>query len=158
MNEVVLPSHLLTKSEMGKEQVPVDTVLDKSFNPEDLDHLQKHLGLIHVPGARVQALHDFGLGVEQIGGLRTWKGGMYLTQNAVLQTIGRLGQIVSDPDSKPRDIAAAAREITGLTNALTRLSTGAVKMDRDVAEVHIQRDEQKRNTFKAGMAAAPINV
>lgn len=163
MSEITLPRELQTNSKMASEKVPVDTVVTIKPSPEDVDRLQKDLGMIQITGARLQALHDVGLHVEQIGGLRTWKGGMFLTQDAVLQTIGRLGQIVADPDAKPKDVTNAATALSALTNALTRLSTGAVKMDRDVAEVTMQADDIKRNSFRPGhgmhlKAVTPIKV
>jgi hypothetical protein len=158
MSEVALPVELKTNSKMGTEKVPVDTVVENNYSPEDIDRLQKDLGHFRLTGARLTAMRDLGLNAEQLGFLRTLKGGIILSADSVLQAIGKLGQVVEDPETKLKDRLEACKVIATLTNSLSKLSSGAVRSERDVAEVVMQRDEQKRNTFRAGMAAAPINV
>jgi hypothetical protein len=155
---VVLPKHLVTDSEAGQEKVPVDTTVKIACSPEDVDRLQKHLGHFQISGARLAAMHDLGLNAEQMGFLRTLKGGIILSADSVLQTIARLGLVVEDADTKMADRLKAASVIATLTNSFSKLAQGAVRSERDVAEVHIARDEQKRNSFRPGIGANPIPV
>jgi hypothetical protein len=154
--EVELPKRLTTDSEDGREQVPVDMAATMNYAPEDIDKLKDVLGMSTFTGARLRAIRDVGLNVEAFGFLRYLKGGTAMTVESILQVTNELTKIVLDPGSSKRDKKEAAAVIASLSNAFSKVSTGAVKSDRDVAEVAMQKDEQKRNIFRPGVGQSPI--
>lgn len=165
MNEPTLPPELVSKP-VVQETIPVDLNVARPISPEHIDRLKADLGHVQITGQRLTALRDLGMAGEQLGVIRTMKGGVLVSADALVQAIGKMEQIIEDPNSKFKEVKEASATLAALTNAYIRLSTGVVKMDRDVAEVVIARDEQKRNIFQPGrgMAGAgqsghpPINV
>lgn len=153
MSEPVFPPELVSKPVVN-ESIPVDLAVTRPISPEQIDRLKVDLGHVQITGKRLTALRDLGMAGEQLGVLRTLKGGVLVSADALVQAIGKMEQIMEDPNSKPKEVKEAASTLAALTNAYIRLSTGAVKMDRDVAEVVIARDEQKRNIFQPGRAMA----
>lgn len=151
-DEINVPKELETLPERPTDnaKVPVSLTSDHEFNPQQIDELCKHLGHVHVTGQRLKALHSLGVSGEQLGILRTLKGGVIVSADSLVQAIGRIETALENPDLKHKEVVEYSKTLAFLTNAYIRLSTGAVKMDRDVAEVVIEQDKQRRNTFAPG--------
>lgn len=131
-------------------KVPVTLTSEHEFNPQQIDELCKHLGHVHVTGQRLKSLHSLGVAGEQLGILRTLKGGVIVSADSLVQAIGRIEAALENQELKHKEVVEYSKALAFLTNAYIRLSQGAVKMDRDVAEVVLQEDKQRRNTFAPG--------
>lgn len=137
-------------------KVPVPLTSDHELTAESIDRLVKDLGHCQVNGARLKSLHSLGVAAEQLGILRTLKGGVVISADSLVQMIGRVEKEMDKADLKPKEKVELAKTLAYLTNAYIRLSQGAVKMDKDVAEVVIEQDKQRRNTFAPGKRINPV--
>jgi hypothetical protein len=151
MAELTLPRNLSTPSTAGEEHLPVDVQGVADYNPEQIDRLAKDLGHIQITGARLKALRDIGLSAEQLGVLRTLKGGIMVSADSALQTMGQLSKLIEEPGTKVKDRIEAAKALANMVNAMTRLATGSVKIDTDIAKTVIEVDRVKRNRFQPGI-------
>ena len=131
-------------------KVPVTLAAEHDFNPQQFDELCKHLGHVQLNGERLRALHKLGCSGEQLGILRLLKGGVIVSADSLVQAIARVEVALENKELKQKDVVELSKALAYLTNSYIKLSQGAVKMDRDVAEVVIEQDKQRRNTFAPG--------
>jgi hypothetical protein len=154
MNEqdINLPDHMDRSRETMQDQVkvPVPLTSDHELVPEQMDTMLKELGLVHVTGARLRALHGLGVAAEQLGVIRSLKGGAMVSADSLVHAIGKTQEQLENKELKLKERIELTKTLTYLTNAYIRLSQGVVKMDRDVAEVVIEQDKQKRHVFAPG--------
>jgi hypothetical protein len=151
MSDIDLPDELTTKAEVEKIQVPVDMVVDRTYTPEQMDQLAKNNGFL-IDFSKMRALQAIGLTAEQLGALRQYKGGVIVTLAGVLSALGKCTAIMEDESDKYglKDKLDVAKVIGYLANSVSKVTTGAVKMDRDVAEVVMERDRRTRQSFQPG--------
>jgi hypothetical protein len=163
MTELNLPEKLdVTEGEKNTDSVklPVPLTHDQDISAEAVDQLIKDLGHVQINGARLKALHSLGCAAEQIGILRTLKGGVIVSADSLVQAIGRIEKELDTPEIKLKEKVELSKTLAYLTNAYIRLSQGAVKMDVSVINAVTEQDKARRNTFAPGkrVSAAPITV
>jgi hypothetical protein len=159
-DEIKVSEKLENPFEQASDRVklPVTLTADHDLLPEHVDEIVKHLGHVQINGARLRGLHDLGVAGEQMGILRMLKGGVVVSADSLVQMIGRVEKEMDNPDLKLKEKVELAKTLAYLTNAYIRLSSGAVKMDKDVREVVIAEDKSRRNSFAPGKRINSIPV
>jgi hypothetical protein len=103
-----------------------------------------------VNGERLQALHDMGMAGEQLGALRLYKGAIFVSVDSLTQMIGAATQIGEDTTRNMKERQEAWRTVGYLANCLSKVTTGAVKMDHTVVQAVMEVDQKRRNSFQPG--------
>lgn len=163
-DEPVIPNHLQANVD-DPIKAPFSMTAERSYTPDQLTELAKRGGYV-VNGERLRILHEVGASAEQMGALRTLKGGVFLSLDAMCLVISKAADLAVDPESKPKDRVEMGKLVGYLGNAISKTTSGAVKMDRDVAEVVMEDDRRRRQSFAPGQAVTrapqaqtpPINV
>lgn len=129
----------------------VDVTAEREFNAEQITESARSGGYV-INGDRLRILRDFGASAEQLGPLRLMKGGIVVSLDALMQAITAATKIVMDEsgDYKTKDKIEAGKLIGYLANATSKVTSGAVGMDRAVAEVVMEADSRRRQSFGPG--------
>lgn len=135
--------------------MPVELSGVRSYTPEQVERLQKEIGMTGVRTARMIALPELGRLAKELGIIETIKGSTLVGQETIVACLVAAGRIVDDDAAKPKAKQEAMRLVGYLTGALSKLNLTVVKVDATVAEVTMEVDKQRRNSFKAGMAVRP---
>lgn len=151
MNEPVIPSHLGAPAKEESVLASIELSAEREIDTAKLNELARVGGYV-VNADRLKVLRDFGCAAEQLGALRIMKGSIVLTLDGLTRAMTAAQQVVDDETGayKLKEKLEAAKVIGYLGNTLSKVTTGAVKMDRDVAEVVMEADQRRRNSFAPG--------
>lgn len=152
MNEI-LPNHADLKPVPEKTATPIDLSVEREYNAQHVTELAK-TGEYVVSGDRLRILRDLGCAAEQLGSLRLNKGATVISIDGLTCAITAAQKIVdSDGENYTLKQRLEAGKLLGyLANILSKVTSGAVKMDRDVAEVVMEADQRRRQSFQPGQA------
>lgn len=164
---VQIPDRFRAKPLIDDPQVSTDLSVSRTYEPAQINALQ-NLGMIKVDGDRFKSLSDLGEAAKSIGLVKLIHGGYIVSADNLLQAIGFCGQIVSGepnsdgktPSNKERMEAA---KLSGyLAGQLAKVNGTVTKVEQARAEVAIQVDKQRRQSFQPGMTItvqekAPVN-
>lgn len=151
MTETELQTQLDKENLRPDVTVPVEMVAERDYSAEQIDALAK-AGNYLIRGDRMKFLRDLGMHAEQLGALRQYKGGIILTLDGVTRAINKVMEVIEDDSGKYKlkERLEAGKLLAYLTGQLSKLTSGAIKMDRDVAEVVMGKDQQRRQSFQPG--------
>lgn len=148
-----LPPHLRTSVPKENVQMPIDVIGEREYKPEEVQRICEAGGIILDP-KRLKSLHDLGFAAEQLGILRTLKGGVVVGYAGATKAIEAAAAIADgDPMTHSvKDRLEAAKVVGYLAGQIIKVAAGAVKMDRDVVETVMTQDRKTRQSFAPGTA------
>jgi hypothetical protein len=151
-----IPTRFQAKPIVDDPQVSTGLSVSRTYDPAQINALQ-NLGMVKLDGDRFRSLGELGKAVNSIGLVDILNGGVLISADNLTQAIAFCGRVVSgepDEDGKVptrQDRLKASRELGYLSGQLARVSGNATKGVREVAEVAIQVDKQRRQSFQPGM-------
>jgi hypothetical protein len=133
------------------ETVPVEMAAKRTYSPENVDRLQKHLGLVAINGTRMKSLQELGVEFRALGIMDYFKAGVLITHESLLQAINYLSKIVEDEKAKPAARKEASKNLAYISEKLIKLQLGAVKVEQTATDVVVSADKVRRQSFQPGM-------
>jgi hypothetical protein len=151
---IELPKHLTTKVEKENIQVSIDIIGEREFKPEEVQRICEAGGIIIDP-KRLKSLHDLGFAAEQLGILRTLKGGIVVGLNGVALAVQANNQILEDPDPEKyttKERLEAGKLAGYLAGQMSKVAKDTVTMDKAVVDTVMNQDKKTRQSFAPGTA------
>lgn len=159
-----LPKHLQPDPEKPLEvDVPILTTETRVLSAEHIERCRDQFGLTEINPARMRAIAELGIHAKGIGVLQTIHGSYMITREAILKAIDQLSVIVNDTTGAYKDgkKRAAAQSIGYLAGQLSKINKDEVGIEQTVAEVQIQEDKTRRQSFQVGakiVISQPVEV
>lgn len=150
-SEQELQAQLEKETAVPQVSVPVEMTVTRNYSAEQIDKLAQ-AGNYLLRADRLKFLHELGLHGEQLGALRQYKGGIFMNLDAITRTINEVTKVIEDDSGKYKlkERLEAGKLLAYLTGQLSRLTSNAIKMDRDVVEAVRENDKIRRQSFQPG--------
>ena len=97
---LTLSARLRHSSPEQKVSVPVELIATRNLNAEQVQKLEMQLGVVHLNANYLKPLRHVGCGAEQLGIIRTTRGGVLMTPQALLQAIEACDTILTSTEGE----------------------------------------------------------